>query len=66
MPSVAPSAPRPTNAAPLPRLLAYAQALGLERHLSRPKRGTSTLVLALVGRGAGLAGGRPAPPAPAA
>ncbi len=32
----------------LPRLLAYTQALGLERHLRRPKRGLPTLVLALV------------------
>jgi hypothetical protein len=50
MPSVpaAPSAVRPTNLAPLPRLLAYAQALGLERHLFRAKRGIPTLVLALV------------------
>jgi hypothetical protein len=46
--SVPPSAAQPTNLAPLPRLLAYAQALGLERHLSRPKRGIPTLVLALV------------------
>jgi Transposase DDE domain len=38
----------PTNAAPLPRLFAYAQALGLEAHLSRAKRGVSTLALALV------------------
>jgi hypothetical protein len=43
MPSVA-----PTNLAPLPRLLAYAQALGLERYLLRTKRGIPTLVLALV------------------
>ena len=48
MASVPPSAARPTNLAPLPRLLAYAQALGLERHLARPKRGLSTLALALV------------------
>jgi hypothetical protein len=45
--SVAP-APAPTNLAPLPRLLAYAQSLGLERHLSRAKRGIPTPVLALV------------------
>src|SRR3954447_4081743 len=38
----------PTNAAPLPRLLSYAQALGLERHLHRPKRRLPTLVLALL------------------
>ena len=43
MPSVA-----PTNLAPLPRLLAYAQTLGLERYLLRAKRGIPTLVLALV------------------
>jgi Transposase DDE domain len=42
------SAATPTNAAPLPRLFAYAQALGLEAHLSRAKRGVSTLALALV------------------
>jgi hypothetical protein len=38
----------PTNLAPLPRLLAYAQRLGLERFLDRPKRGISALALALV------------------
>jgi hypothetical protein len=43
MPSVA-----PTNLAPLPRLLAYTQTLGLERYLIRAKRGIPTLVLALV------------------
>jgi hypothetical protein len=52
MPSVpvGPSGPaiRPTNVAPLPRLLAYAQTLGLERHLFRAKRGIPTLALALV------------------
>ena len=36
---------QPTNAAPLPRLLAYSQTLGLERWLARRKRGLSTLVL---------------------
>ncbi len=41
-------APLPTNVAPLPRLLAYAQALGLARHLHRPKRGLPTLALALL------------------
>jgi Transposase DDE domain len=46
--SVPPAVPRPTNLAALPRLLAYAQALGLEGYLSRPKRGLSTLALALV------------------
>jgi hypothetical protein len=39
---------RPTNLAPLPRLLAYAQGLGLERHLFRAKRGIPTLALALI------------------
>jgi DDE family transposase len=48
MVSVARSAAEPTNLAPLPRLLAYAQALGLERHLFRARRGIPTLVLALV------------------
>jgi hypothetical protein len=50
MPSVAAGAARalPTDLVPLPRLLAYAQALGLERYLARPKRGIPTLVLALV------------------
>jgi Transposase DDE domain len=42
------SAPQPTNAAPLTCLLAYAQSLGLERWLHRPKRGLSTLVLSLL------------------
>jgi hypothetical protein len=40
--------PRPTNLAALPRLLAYAQSLALERHLVRAKRGVPTLALALV------------------
>src|SRR5438552_16307433 len=40
--------PQPTNAAPLARLLAYTQTLGLERWLARPKRGVSTLVLSLL------------------
>jgi hypothetical protein len=44
----APPAALPTNLAPLPRLLAYAQALGLERQLRRPKRGLATLTLALL------------------
>ena len=38
----------PTNVAPLPRLLAYTQTLGLERCLARPKRGVSALALALI------------------
>jgi hypothetical protein len=48
MASVPLSATRPTNLAALPRLLAYAQSLGLERHLFRAKRGISTLALASV------------------
>ena len=36
----------PTDLAPLPRLLAYTQGLGLERYLQRAKRGVSTLALA--------------------
>jgi Transposase DDE domain len=48
MASVAPSGVRPTNLAAVPRLLAYAQSLGLERHLFRAKRGIPTLALALV------------------
>ncbi len=38
----------PTDLAGLPRLLAYTQALGLERCLFRPTRGIPSLVLALV------------------
>src|SRR5436309_9559613 len=45
---VTPVAAAPTNAAPLPRLFAYTQALGLEAYLFRAKRGVSTLALALV------------------
>ena len=48
MDSVSPVGARPTNLARLPRLLAYAQGLGLERHLSRAKRGIPALALALV------------------
>ena len=40
--------PHPTNLAAVPRLLAYAQGLKLERHLFRAKRGIPTLALALV------------------
>ena len=48
-PAVSRSAePQPTNLAPLAALLAYTQGLGLERYLARPKRGLSTLALALV------------------
>jgi Transposase DDE domain len=39
---------QPTNAAPLARLFAYTQALGLEAWLTQPKRGFSTLVLSLL------------------
>jgi hypothetical protein len=39
---------QPTNAAPLARLFAYTQTLGLERWLARPKRGLSTLALSLL------------------
>jgi Transposase DDE domain len=39
---------QPTDSAPLVRLLAYTQGLGLERYLDRRKRGVSTLVLSLV------------------
>ena len=46
--SPAPPPSQPTNLAPLPRLLAYAQSLGLERHLRWPKRGVPTLALALL------------------
>ncbi len=48
MASVLPSVPLPTNLAPLPRLLAYAQSLVLERHLSHAERALSTLALSLV------------------
>lgn len=39
---------QPTNVAPLARLFAYTQSLGLERWLGRPKRGLPTLVLSLL------------------
>jgi hypothetical protein len=48
MSSVPPFGARPTNLAPLPRLLAYAQGLGLDRHLCRANRGIPTLELALI------------------
>jgi Transposase DDE domain len=38
----------PTDLAGIPRLLGYTQALGLEQHLFRRKRGIPSLVLALV------------------
>ena len=38
----------PTNLAPMARLLAYTQGLGLERYLERPKRGLGTLALSLI------------------
>ena len=47
VPGPAPAA-QPTNAAPLAGLSAYAQGLGLERHLSRAKRGVGTLALSLL------------------
>ena len=47
-PVVAAQTVLPTGVAPLPRLLAYAQRLGLERFLDRPKRGVPALALALV------------------
>ena len=47
VPSAAVAA-QPTNAAPLPGLFAYTQALGLKRHLQRGKRGVSTLALSLL------------------
>src|SRR5262245_57060573 len=48
----------PTARATLPGLLAYTEALGLERYLRRPKRGVASLTLALLwlilaGRGSG-------------
>ncbi len=36
---------QPTRSAPLVRLLAYTQRLGLEPHLDRRKRGLSTLAV---------------------
>lgn len=39
---------QPTRFAPLPRLLAYVLTLGVDRYLRRPKRGVSTLALALL------------------
>lgn len=46
MPTIVPS--HPTNLAPLPRLLAYTQSLGLEAFLGRRKRGVRSLVVSLV------------------
>jgi hypothetical protein len=48
MTTVGPVAAQPTNLAAAPRLLAYTQALGPEGWLARPKRGLSTLALALI------------------
>ncbi len=42
------SPPQPTNAAPLVRLVAYTQTVGLEQWLARRKRGVATLVLSLL------------------
>ena len=47
VPALSPGA-LPTTLAPLPRLLASTQPLGLERYVQRPKRGVPTLALALV------------------
>ena len=44
----APTAVQPTNVAPLARLFAYTESLGLAQHLARHKRGVSTLALSLV------------------
>lgn len=44
----APPPSLPTHCAALPRLLAYAQTLGLERYLRRGKRGYRSLTLALL------------------
>src|SRR5688500_7165714 len=68
MTSVAGAPPTlPTASATLPGLLAYTEALGLERYLRRPKRGVASLTLALLwlvlawrGRGAPA---HPPPPA---
>jgi hypothetical protein len=43
-----PPATLPTHSAPLPRLCAYTQALGLEAHLTHAKRGFASLTLALL------------------
>ena len=57
-----PPARLPTHSASLPRLLASTQALGLERYLTRAKRGFTTLTLARLGLAwAGRGSGRPAP-----
>src|SRR5947209_12542085 len=58
MASVVPASPQPTDLAALPALLSYAEQLGLDRHLARPKRGLSTLAasvlwLCLAWRGSG-------------
>lgn len=50
MASLSPASPTPlpTDLAPLPKLLAFTQSLGLERSLDRPKRGIPTLAVALL------------------
>ena len=48
MASVVPASPQPTDLAALPALLSYAEHLGLDRHLARPKRGLSTLAASLL------------------
>ena len=42
------AAGQPTNLAPIARLLAYVERLGLERYLARSKRGFGTLTLSLL------------------
>src|SRR5947209_3069738 len=58
MASVAPASPQPTDLAALPALQSYAEQLGLDCHLTRPKCGLSTLAasvlwLCLAWRGSG-------------
>src|SRR5438270_7920437 len=48
MASVPPTSSRPTALAALPDLLSYAQHLGLDHHLIRPKRGLSTLAASIL------------------
>jgi hypothetical protein len=58
--AIVPDPATPTGLARLPRLFAYAQSLGLERHLDRPTRGVPSLALALAWLAlAWLGSGRP-------